>query len=434
MNRQIAVTFYTQGCRLNQSETSSLKKTFLDNQNFNVVHNYNEADVCVINTCTVTENGDADTRKLVRKCLSENHTIKVALIGCQSQIFKKELLKLKGVFWVVGNQDKFKLDELIFDTFNSNEPVVHVTKIKAEPFRIASLALSSSYTRASIKIQDGCDFYCSFCVIPFARGKARSRVLDDVIKEGSESIKLGLKEMVLTGVNIGTYNYNGKTITDLLNSLLNLKGKFRVRLSSIEPTTIPDSIIDEMAKSGSSLCPMLHIPIQSASDSILKLMSRKYSYAEYKAFIIRCYETIPDLCLGTDVIVGFPGESDADFEETFQHLLELPLHYFHVFSYSDRRLARSQKLENHVPRHVIADRSKRLRCLSDEKKRQFYKRYKNKELEVLFEQEKQGYWYGYSKNYIRVRIPSKGKSLRNQLLPVYVHEINEDKILCEGLL
>ncbi|NQY74786.1 MAG: tRNA (N(6)-L-threonylcarbamoyladenosine(37)-C(2))-methylthiotransferase MtaB, partial [Candidatus Margulisbacteria bacterium] len=351
------ITFYNQGCRLNQAETAILERSF-EADGYRVMQDQ-PSDIVVVNTCTVTENGDRDTRQLVNRINRENPNVKIALVGCQAQILKEELLKLPNVNWVIGNAQKMNLTKII-NTDETN--VVIAPKIERKSFTLPISGIDRRHTRANLKVQDGCDFYCAFCIIPFARGPARSRDFSDAIREAIELVAAGHKELVLTGINLGTYHFKGKSIFDLIKALNRIQGLERIRISSIEPTTIPDELVSLMGSS--KLCRYFHVPIQSASNAMLKAMNRHYNLEEYDAFLKSVFEVVPDAGLGTDVIVGFPGETDAHFQETVDYLASSPLSYFHVFSYSERRIARSRKLSGKIEPSVIQERSRILRALS----------------------------------------------------------------------
>jgi threonylcarbamoyladenosine tRNA methylthiotransferase MtaB len=300
-------------------------------------------------------------------------------------------------------------------------PQLITSVISRKSFKIPTAGIDHKHTRANLKIQDGCDFFCSFCVIPYARGRARSREFNDIIREAGELIAAGHRELVLTGINIGTYRYRNYSINQVIRGLLDLPGLLRLRLSSIEPTTIPDELID-LIKNDSRLCRYLHIPLQSGSNSILNSMNRKYSAEEFADFVHQIPQLIPGICLGTDVIVGFPGETEEHFEQTYQLLLDLPLAYFHVFSYSERPWAKSRKFDEKIPKNIIEERSRRLRELCN-RKRQFYMTDQMGAVQyVLFEQQKNGWWSGLTDSYIRVKVKSE-EHLQNQFLPVKLGEI-----------
>ena len=421
------VAFYTFGCRLNQAETNIIQQTF-QARGYPVVDYRQQPDVVVVNTCTVTENGDADTRKLVRKLVRHNPDVQIALVGCQAQVQREKLLELPNVRWVVGNARKMDFVDIL-ENANTAEPQVITPTIERQSFTLPAAGLTTSHTRANLKIQDGCDFFCSFCEIPFARGRARSRQFDDLLQEARQLADAGFKELVLTGINIGTYRDGNHTIVEVVEALESIDGLKRLRISSIEPTTIPWALIEKMAAS-SKLVPHLHIPLQSGSNAILKQMKRLYTREEFATFLERVVEAVPDVCLGTDVIVGFPGETDDDFRETYRFLKAMPFAYFHVFSYSARDHAPSRKLGNAVPREVIQERSRLLRELSARKRRLFHQRFVGKSVSVLFEQQKNGIWEGLTAHYIRVRVKHP-ENLKNQIRMVRITEVNDHQVTGE---
>tara|TARA_A100001015_G_scaffold263680_1_gene310789 strand:- start:353 stop:1645 length:1293 start_codon:yes stop_codon:yes gene_type:complete len=420
------VSIFTQGCRLNKSESQIIEERLILS-GFKVVPFDKPADISIINTCTVTENGDRDARKLISKTAALNMNVQVGLVGCLSQIQKEKLLEWPNVNWVIGTHEKLNIAEIIL---NHQEGVVITPKLKKESFEqeFKSVAIETQKTtRANLKIQDGCDFYCAFCIIPFARGPARSRVFKDILKEANLHAKNGIKELVITGVNIGTYENERYQFMDIIHALEEIDGIERIRISSIEPTTIPNVLIEHMAKEN-KLCRYLHIPIQSATNDILELMKRKYTLEEFDEFIQFAYQTVPDICIGTDVIVGFPGETDLLFEQTESYLRESPIHYFHVFSYSERQFARSQKFDNQVPLNKISERSKCLRDLSQRKKQAFYAKFLDTTQNVLFEKGKEGLAQGLTEQFIKVQLKTE-KDLRNQLLPVSMKTLTPQSVL-----
>lgn len=413
--KEIKLAFFTQGCRLNQSETASLEQSFVK-AGFSLSEFSDQTTIAVVNTCTVTENGDVDSRKLINKITRENPSCQVAMIGCQSQVLKEQLLSLKNVKWVVGNAEKMQLPDIIAETLERDDPVVRVAKIQRRPFTIQSSSQSLKQTRANLKIQDGCDFYCSFCVIPFARGPARSRVFDDLFREAAELVSMGYQELVLTGVNLGTYSNSGKSFMDIVYALEELPGLKRIRVSSIEPTTVDRRFLEHM-QADTKLCRYLHLPLQSGSNAILERMRRKYQLSEFVSFVKMADNLVDDICIGTDVIVGFPGETKAHFDETTAQLLTLPIHYFHVFSYSERHYARSQRFDGQVSSELIKERSKILRTVSQKKRNAYWESFLGTTRFVLFERKKQGLWKGLTDNYIRVELESD-EDLENQFRPV----------------
>lgn len=413
------VSFYTIGCRLNQAETAIIEQSFRRN-GFAVVAFADPADVVVINTCTVTEKGDAETRRVITRAVRSSPTAKVALIGCQAQTQQAALFQLPNVQWIVGNERKMELAEIIRDT-HASAPQLITPMVKGNSFTIPVAGINPRHTRANLKIQDGCNFFCTFCEIPYARGRARSRVFNDILREARELAGAGHREVVLTGVNIGTYSYEEKSLLDVVDALCQIDEIDRIRISSVEGTTISPKLFDRMIDG--KLCRHLHLSIQSAQDDILKAMNRHYTVAEYHALLDEAVRRVNLLCLGTDVIVGFPGETEERFEETFRNLRKMPFAYFHVFSYSERGHAKSHKLVDKVPAAVIEGRSQKLRELSARKRRLYFERNIDTVQSVLFEQQKNGWWSGLTDTYIRVQVKSD-EFLKNQLLPVKLSQID----------
>ena len=412
------VTLLSQGCRLNHAETANLINEFTE-CGYSEVALDKQPDVVVINTCTVTENGDKDTLKLVRKINKTSKTSKIALIGCQSQIKKDSLLNLENVEWVIGNQEKKETVNLIA-TGNAG---VHVTPFKKESFTQPYSSFDPRHTRVNLKIQDGCDFYCAFCIIPFARGPARSREFNNVLDDAKALIQLGVKELVLTGINLGTYECKNETFYSLLRALLELSPNTRIRISSIEPTTIGQELIN-IWHAYPNLCRYLHLPIQSATNTVLNAMRRKYTLEAYNEYLHQVVSSVPNMCVGTDVIVGFPGETNALFNQTVDYLTHAPIHYFHVFSYSERTMAHARKFDNKVPANKIKDRSAILRALSKEKWDKYRAQYKQEERLVLFETTKGDDWVGSTEHFVKVKVKSN-QSLKNKVHRVKLHTIDD---------
>lgn len=422
---KLKIAFYTFGCRLNRAETSIIQRGFEQKQ-YEVVDLRQSPDVVVVNTCTVTENGDADTRKLVNRIKRHSPQAKIALVGCQAQVQRDRLMELPGVHWVIGNV--YKLDFVkILEKGGLDTPQVLTPPVGKRSFTIPAPGIDPHHTRANLKIQDGCDFFCSFCEIPYARGRARSREFDDILNEARILTRAGHHELILTGINIGTYSFEGKTIMEVISALEEVDGLWRIRISSIEPTTIPVSVIEKMAEN-SKLCRHLHIPIQSGSNEILQEMNRKYSTSQFMASVEFANRRIPDVCLGTDVIVGFPGESDAHFRDTYDLLVDSPFAYFHVFSYSDRDHSRSRRYGGKVDVEKIKQRSQRLRELSYRKRNSFLRQFIGKERTVLFEQKKNGLWSGLTDNYIRVKVRTE-LDLKNKLIPIRLERVDKQTMM-----
>lgn len=410
-----SISFSTLGCRLNQSETAVIQNSF-DAHGYRVVDISRPADIVVINTCTVTENGDADTRRLVNKINRLNPQVRIALVGCQAQVQKEKLTELKNVRWVVGNARKMELAEIFNENNDPATPQVITPVIPRDSFTVPASGIDREHTRANLKIQDGCDFFCSFCEIPYARGRARSREFADILKEARALAQNGHQELVITGINVGTYQHQGKKILDVINALEEIAGLQRIRISSIEPTTIPAGLIKKMARP-SKLCRYLHIPLQSGSDAILTAMRRKYTLAEFDRFVRMAHTEVPQICIGTDIIVGFPGETEEHFRQTHEYILESPVNYVHVFSYSPRYLAKSKDSADTLPVKIIQNRSQLLRSLSQRKRRLYFESLLGTTQTVLFEQQQGSTASGLTDHYVRVKIRSE-RYLTNQILPV----------------
>ncbi len=401
------VALYTLGCKLNFSETSSISRMF-EEKGFKKVNFSDGADVYVINTCSVTENADKKCKKIVKEALKHNPKAFIAIIGCYAQLKPQEIAKIKGVDAVLGASEKFKLLELI-DNFEKNEKVqVYATEIEeAKEFNNAYSL--NDRTRTFLKVQDGCNYQCTFCTIPLARGKSRSDKIERIINSANKIAKTEVKEIVLTGVNIGDFGIiDGKReerFPDLISELDVVSGIERMRISSIEPNLLTNEIIKFVSES-KKFVPHFHIPLQSGSNKILKLMRRRYKRELYTERVEFIKHNMPHCCIGVDVIVGFPGETDDDFLDTYNFLSELDISYLHVFTYSERDNTEAIEMKNPVPQHKRAERSKMLHILSDKKKRNFYEQHKGKTFSVLFENKiVDGMIYGHTENYIQVAHP-----------------------------
>lgn len=395
---------HTLGCRLNQSETLLLQDKFAA-AGYTIVPFDAPADIGVINTCTVTREADAKSRKAVRGFIRRNPEAFVAVIGCYSQMGAEELAQIEGVDLIVGNQEKLHVLDYAA-TGKLEEPLIIRDRIDRDDFTIEAAGTSDFTRRANLKIQDGCDFMCSFCVIPFARGRARSREFEDLEAEAQALVYRGAKELVLTGVNIGTYKHQDRDILDVVDTLNKLDGLERIRISSIEPTTIPHALLDRMADPDHRLVAYLHIPLQSGSDTVLDRMRRKYSRSEYRAFIETAVERVPDIGIGTDILVGMPGETDADFESTCELLRDAPIDYAHVFKFSERDGTAAARMPDPVAPQIINQRAATVRQLSERKQSLQRQRFDGRILPVLFEQRDGEYWTGLTENYIRVAVKS----------------------------
>jgi threonylcarbamoyladenosine tRNA methylthiotransferase MtaB len=413
-------SFHSLGCRLNQTEAALWAGAFKQ-KGYSIVEWGEPSDLVVINTCSVTERGEASCRSAIRQALRRQADAFVVVTGCYAQVGLEALRAIEGVDMIVGTEYKDKFPRFIDAPRKLPDPVVlHSNLIDDSDFEIAATGHYHT-TRASLKVQDGCDFFCSFCIIPFTRGRERSRKLFDLLREARELAEQGYQELVLTGVNIGRYEHEGTTFDGMVEKLEEIPGLRRIRITSIEPTTIESSLVSRMARS-EKLCHYLHIPIQSGDSTVLGGMNRRYTAESYRAFIEGVLEEVPDAGLGTDVIVGFPGETEDSFERSYRLLESIPFAYFHVFSYSKRYGTRAARLSEHVPTEAIKERSERLRDLSASKRIAFGQRFVGREVDVLFEQkDENGLWTGLTGNYLRVGVAS-AEPLRNQLRRVTVME------------
>tara|TARA_B100001093_G_scaffold167254_1_gene159851 strand:- start:57 stop:1388 length:1332 start_codon:yes stop_codon:yes gene_type:complete len=423
------VAFHTLGCKLNFSETATIARSF-DASYFNRVSFESPAEIYVINTCSVTENADRRLKGLVKKVLKKNPKGFVVAIGCYAQLQPDKIAEIDGVDLVLGASEKFKLIEYIHNLTKKDRGEIHSCEIEDANFYESSYSLGDR-TRAFLKVQDGCDYKCSYCTIPKARGISRSDTLENVIKNVQKIASSGSKEIVLTGVNIGDYGkgeFGNKkhehTFLDLIKALDSLELISRIRISSIEPNLLTDNIINFVAKS-KCFVPHFHIPLQSGNDKILKSMKRRYMSRLYADKIAQIKNLIPSACIGSDVIVGYPGETDDDFLETFHFLNNQEISYLHVFTYSERPNTEASTMNGIVDKQIRNKRSKMLRALSIKKRRAFYESQLGKKFTVLFEGEnKEGYVEGFTENYIKVRTPWN-PSLVNNLFEVKLEEIDE---------
>ena len=428
------VAFYTLGCKLNFSETSTIARNFVD-EGFEKVDFEQVADIYVINTCSVTENADKQFKQMVRKALKLNSKAFVAAVGCYAQLKPEELAAVDGVDLVLGATEKFKITSYLNDLVSHPERShgmgeIHSCEISEADFYVGSYSIGDR-TRAFLKVQDGCDYKCTYCTIPLARGISRSDALENVLQNAKEISARGIKEIVLTGVNIGDYGkgeFGNKkhehTFLDLVKALDAVQGIERLRISSIEPNLLKNETIDFVSKSR-TFVPHFHIPLQSGSNDILKLMKRRYLREIYTERVQKIKEVMPNACIGVDVIVGFPGESDEHFLETYHFLAEMDISYLHVFTYSERDNTAAANMSGVVPANVRAKRSKMLRGLSVKKRRVFYESQIGATRTVLLETEnKEGYMHGFTENYVKIKMPWNPE-LANTLQTVHLDYIDE---------
>ncbi|MBU2514603.1 tRNA (N(6)-L-threonylcarbamoyladenosine(37)-C(2))-methylthiotransferase MtaB [bacterium] len=422
----LKAVFYTLGCRLNQTESAIMAKG-LENAGYIIEESGNDADLYIINTCTVTNQSNSKCRKKIRSIQKTSPNSIIAVVGCFSQIASEQILEIGGVHLILGNQEKLNLHEYLPEISTSDQPVVHIGKLSKEPFSIATIGQHLNTTRANLKIQDGCDFICSFCVIPSARGRSRPRQPENIREELKKLEEDGIKEVILTGVNVGTYQFETIDFIKLLDIFEEFDGIKRVRISSIEPTTVGTEIFEWM-KNDSKILPYLHLPLQSANNKILAKMRRRYTFEEYLDFINQAKQEVPNICIGSDVIVGFPAEDDTVFGDTFTALSKAPIDYFHVFPYAERKGTTSEKLTPKIDKKEIQRRALVLRELSDQKRQGFIKQNLGNTLKVLFEKVTgENNWQGYSENYIRVTVKSE-VNLKNQIRSVLITDVRGDLV------
>ncbi|MCU0345019.1 MAG: tRNA (N(6)-L-threonylcarbamoyladenosine(37)-C(2))-methylthiotransferase MtaB [Ignavibacterium sp.] len=425
------VALHTLGCKLNFSETSTIGNQFLKN-GFSIVDMKDKADVYVFNTCTVTENAEKECRQLVRRVLRNNPEAYVIVTGCYAQLRADEIAAIDGVDAVLGSNEKFEIFKTLKDFEKKELSCIYVSpNSELNEFGSASSSEADSRTRAYFKIQDGCDYKCTFCTIPLARGKSRSMDPDLVVAEFKNLVNRGYKEIILTGVNVGDYGKSfDLSLYDLLKRLVQVDGDFRIRISSIEPNLLTDEII-RLTSESDKLCNHFHIPLQSGSNTILRSMQRRYNTDDYRQVIFKAKQLIPDIGLGVDVIVGYPGETEKEFMETYNFLLDLPVSYLHVFTYSERPDTKALTISEPVNPADRKRRSKMLRILSDKKKNYFYNQMIEKDLDILFESENEdGTIKGFSSNYVKVSCLHQ-KDLENMFCRVTAKKVENGLVLSE---
>jgi threonylcarbamoyladenosine tRNA methylthiotransferase MtaB len=404
MSTHKKIAFTTLGCKLNFSETSGIAHQFID-AGYMRVSVKEKADIYVINTCTVTELANKKSKQLIKKLIVQNPKAKIVVVGCYSQLKPNEVAGIEGVDLVLGSQNKFDIIDELKDLDSSIEPKVIVRNIDNEKTFMPTFSYGDR-TRSFLKVQDGCDYFCSYCTIPHARGRSRNNNIETTVKKANEAIAKGIKEIVLTGVNIGDF---GKATNEdffgLVQELDKLKGVERIRISSIEPNLLTDSILEFVSKS-KVIVPHFHIPLQCGTDNLLRLMRRRYTTALYKKRIQKIKSLMPDACIAADVIVGVPGETEQEFEKSCEFIKSIDVSYLHVFTYSERENTLAVKMENQVPIHIRKERSKIMHKIAEEKQQNFHSQHLNTTREVLFEgQKNKGNMYGFTDNYIKVEVP-----------------------------
>ena len=425
INKKVA--FYTLGCKLNFSETSTIGRQLAE-IGFNKTEFENKADLYVINTCSVTENANRECRRIIRKAKKNSPEAFIVVTGCFAQLKPKEISDIEGVDMVLGANEKFNLPKLLTDLNNVETTEVHGCEINdLDYFSSYSLA---DRTRSFMKIQDGCDYPCTYCTIPLARGKSRCDSIENIITNANDIADKGIKEIVITGVNIGEFKdkNDNRNFADLVNELDKVERIERYRISSIEPNLISNEVI-ELVKNSKKFMPHFHIPMQSGSDVVLGRMKRRYQTKLYRTKIEKIVNEVKDVCIGADVIVGFPGETQEEFDKTLNFIKDLPLSYLHVFTYSERENTPAIEMDGVVSKSDRADRSKQLRILSNKLQRAFYEKYLDTEHTALFEQEdKEGYLFGFTDNYIKIKVPFNTEKCRTKQ-QVKLLTIDEDGIM-----
>lgn len=424
-------SLHTIGCRLNQAETALLGDQ-LRSRGYDLVEFGRPADLVVLNTCSVTDNAEADCRRLIRAVRRASPDAFVAVTGCYAQTGADVLQQMDGIDLIVGAQYKMDLPQYLTSLERRPAPeVLHSRTISRDDFTIEGVGDYES-TRANLKVQDGCNFMCAFCIIPFARGHERSRLPDDLLREAESLVARGHRELVITGVNVGRYDCEGHSLDDVIGMLETVPGLDRIRISSIEPTTISDQLLERMA-GPSKLCRYLHVPMQSGDDSVLYAMHRRYTAKEYAAFIEKAIRTVPGIGIGADILVGFPGETEAAFANTSALAADLPLSYFHVFSYSPRAGTAAVTLPGAIPAATITARREALCALSRAKRLAFYHRHVGHTMAVLFEtRNRSGLFTGLTDTYIRVGVLSES-DLHNKIVPVQLTGAMDGLALGEAL-
>ena len=414
------VAFYTLGCKLNFAETSTIANSFIEN-GFEKVKFNEEADVYVINTCTVTNIANKKCRQAINKAIKKSPNAKVIVTGCYAQIKPEEISKMPGVDLVLGNNEKFNISNYLN---NSDSPIIN-TNVKDISCFYHSFSLSER-TRSFLKVQDGCDYFCSYCTIPLARGKSRNAPIKEIIKEAENLAKNNIKEIILTGVNIGDFGKStNETFIDLIKALDKVEGIKRIRISSIEPNLLTNEIINFVVQSN-KIVPHFHIPLQCGTNNLLKLMHRRYTTELYSEKINTIKSIMPQACIAADLIIGVPGETENEFKKTYQFVDNLDLSYLHIFTYSERDNTLALTFDNKVPVNIRKERSKILHQLSEKKRLNFYSQHLNTYKNVLFESKNDnGKMYGFTENYIKVETDFN-KQLINQIVKVKLNKINAD--------
>jgi threonylcarbamoyladenosine tRNA methylthiotransferase MtaB len=427
------VAFYTLGCKVNQYETEAMRELF-EKCEYTVVETEEKADVYVINTCTVTNLGDRKSRQFIRRAKRNNPNSIIAVVGCYAQTAPDKVMSIEGVDIILGTKDRNKIVDYVEKVKTSNKKINAVKDIMGtKQFEEMKIEKMDGKTRAYLKIQEGCNQYCSYCIIPYARGPVRSRNLEDIVQEAHRIEKSGFKEVILTGIHVASYgkDLGDVTLLDVINSIHNVDGIRRIRLSSIEPTIMTERFVEKLSKL-QKVCPHFHLSLQSGCDATLKRMNRKYTTSEYRDVVNRLRNIWPEVSITTDIMVGFPGETEEEFKKTIEFVKEIKFAQIHVFKYSPRKGTPASKYKNQIPSQTKQKRSEELIHLAQQSSISFRKKFIGTEREVLFEtssHELQGYYDGFTDNYIRVLCPMKEISLEGKISKVCLEKIYNDAMI-----
>ncbi len=404
------VAFYTLGCKVNQYETNAMEQQFIQN-NYKIVDNTEKADIYVINTCTVTNMADRKSRQMLRRVKEINQSAVIVVCGCYAQVAKTELEQIPEVDIILGINEKNKIVQIVEEYLASKNNIIEVADVsKQKEFLDFGDVTYTEKNRAVIKVQDGCNMFCSYCLIPYARGRIRSRKIENVVSEIEKIAKQGIKEVVITGIHVASYgkdfeNENIRLI-NLLEEINKIEGIERIRLSSLEPTIVDEEFVQRLSKL-EKICDHFHLSLQSGCDATLKRMNRKYTTARYKEATEILRKFYPNANFTTDVIVGFPGETDEEFNQTYKFLKEIEFYKMHIFKYSPRKGTVAEKLPNQVDGNIKEERSKKLIELSNNTQNEKNSQYIGKTVKVLFEEYENGYYKGHTTNYMVVKVPEK---------------------------
>lgn len=423
------VAFYTLGCKVNQYETEAMEEMF-KKRGYEIVSFEDKADIYIINTCTVTNLGDRKSRQFIRRAKKLNEDSIVAAVGCYSQIAPEEVERIDGVDVIIGTTDKDKIVDLCEEAKEKKKKINVVKNIKYhKEFDNLSIDNVESRTRAYMKIQDGCNQFCSYCIIPYARGPIRSRKLEDILIEAERLAKANFKEIVLTGIHVASYGKDLKNVSllDVIEEVSKIDGIERIRLSSIEPTFINENFL-ERTKDNGKFCDHFHLSLQSGSNSVLKRMNRKYTTEEYKDIVEKIRRYMPDAGITTDIIVGFPGETEEEFQETYDFVKEIGFSRIHVFKYSPRKGTPASKMDGQIHGSIKHERSEKLIKLGSQLADSFMERFIGRNMDILFEENKDGYFEGYTTNYLRVKVKTE-KDLQGEILPVKIIDKERDILI-----